>query len=157
MKPVQVPITGDSLLDRKNEDVEQEIFNALHQFYKAFNTKDFEMMQKNWLNTDEIAMDNPLGGIKRGWDEIKEVYQRIFFGKALVYVEYYDYTINTFENGFCAVGRERGYVEVDGKKLKLAIRTSRIFKKVAGAYKQLHHHGSIEDPELLKKYQNFVK
>jgi hypothetical protein len=35
-------------------------------------------MQKNWLNNEEIAMDNPLGGIKRGWEEIKAIYSRIF-------------------------------------------------------------------------------
>lgn len=157
MKPIQQPITGDSLLDVKDENVSKEIFAALHDFYKAFNTKNFEIMQNNWLNSDEIAMDNPLGGIKRGWEEIKKVYQKIFLGNANVYVEYYDYAINQLEDGFCAVGRERGYIEFNGEKVELAIRTSRIYKKIDGAYKQLHHHGSIEDPKLLEKYQNFVK
>ena len=121
------------------------------------NEKDFELMQKNWLNNEEIAMDNPLGGIKRGWSEIKSIYSRIFTGQAKVYVEFYDYTIVPMEGGFVAIGRERGSVEIKGEKLDLAIRTSMVYKLVDGSYKQVHHHGSIEDPILLKEYQELVK
>ena len=130
---------------------------ALVEFYKAFNGRDFELMQKNWLNNEEIAMDNPLGGIKRGWDEIKSIYSRIFTGQAKVYVEFYDYTIVPMEGGFVAIGRERGWVETKGQKLDLAIRTSRVYTLVDGSYKQVHHHGSIEEPALLKEYQELVK
>ena len=114
-------------------------------------------MQKNWLNNEEIAMDNPLGSIERGWEEIKTIYSRIFSGQAKVYVEFYDYTIVTFDGGFVAIGRERGWVETKGEKLDLAIRTSRVYKLVEGEYKQVHHHGSIESPDLLKRYQELVK
>jgi hypothetical protein len=156
MKPIMTPITGTNL-DIKPEAVDAKVFEALHQFYKAFNNRDFELMQQNWLNSEEIAMDNPLGGIKRGWDELKTIYQRIFSGEAEVYVEYYDYTIVEFDGGFCAVGRERGYVKTKGEKLELAIRTSRVYKEVEGSYRQIHHHGSIEDPKLLEAYQSLVK
>jgi hypothetical protein len=39
---------------------------ALAQFCRALNTRDLDLMQQNWVNTAEAAMDNPLGGIKRG-------------------------------------------------------------------------------------------
>lgn len=41
-------------------------------------------MEDNWANTEDIAMDNPPGGIKRGWDGIKQVCERIFTGPAKV-------------------------------------------------------------------------
>ena len=113
-------------------------------------------MSANWLQTEEIAMDNPLGGIKRGWDEIRSVYERIFNGPAEVYVEYYDYTIHESLDFFYAVGRERGYFRLGADEIKLAIRTSRIFKRVDNVWKQAHHHGSIEDPKLLERYQAVV-
>ena len=113
-------------------------------------------MADNWAQSDEIAMDNPLGGIKRGWDEIKLVYDRIFNGQAKVYVEYYDYTIHETDVMFYVVGRERGYFRLAENEVKLAIRTSRVFKKIDGRWRQVHHHGSIDDPELLARYQAAV-
>ncbi|MFQ5559929.1 MAG: hypothetical protein ACE5FU_04995 [Nitrospinota bacterium] len=44
------------------------------QFYSAFHGADIEMMSQNWHQSGEIAMYNPLGGIKRGWVEFREVY-----------------------------------------------------------------------------------
>ena len=151
MTPIQTAITGNE------KEFNNKMHEALVEFYKAFNGRDFELMQKNWLNNEEIAMDNPLGGIKRGWSEIKSIYSRIFTGQAKVYVEFYDFTIVELDGGFVAIGRERGSVEINGKKLELAIRTSRVFKLIGSSYKQLHHHGSIEDPTLLKEYQELVK
>jgi len=151
MRSIQTAITGNE------KEYNNKMHEALVEFYNAFNRRDFELMQKNWLNNEEIAMDNPLGGIKRGWEEIKTIYSRIFTGQAKVYVEFYDYTIVPMEGGFVAIGRERGYVDIKGKKLDLAIRTSRVYKLVKGKYKQVHHHGSIESPELLKEYQELVK
>ena len=129
---------------------------ALSEFYQAFNVRNIEAMSGNWAQTDEIAMVNPLGGIKRGWAEIRAVYERIFNGPARVYVEFYDYTIHESGDMFYAVGRERGEFSLGGDTIKLAIRTSRIFRSINGAWKQVHHHGSIEDPDLLKKYQTAV-
>ena len=68
MKPIQEPITGNE--DQGNLSTP---YQALVQFYSAFNHADMPTMEKNWANTQEIAMDNPLGGIKRGWEEIKSV------------------------------------------------------------------------------------
>jgi hypothetical protein len=115
-----------------------------------------KIMSENWWQSDDIAMDNPLGGIKRGWEEIQPVYERIFNGPAEVYVEYFDYTIHETAEMFYAVGRERGYFRLAVEEITLAIRTSRIFRKVNGSWKQSHHHGSIEDPQLLAKYQATV-
>lgn len=141
-----------------NEEQEQlsSPYHALIQFYCAFNSGDMQMMSENWAQSDDIAMDNPLGGVKRGWAEIEAVYRHIFNGPAEVYVEYFDYTIHETAEMFYTVGRERGYFRLGGKEITLAIRTSRIFRKFNGCWKQVHHHGSIEDPQLLAKYQTAV-
>lgn len=151
MQPVPVPITGQE--DQGDLSLP---YHALVQFYYAFNNRDVNIMSRNWDQSDEIAMDNPLGGIKRGWNEIKAVYERIFSGPAKVYVEFYDYTIHVVNEVFYAVGRERGQLECGDMKVELAIRTTRIFGKVSGSWKQVHHHGSIENPELLARYQAAV-
>ncbi len=149
MKIYNQEITG------KEEQCLSDEHKALVEFYKAFNTQDIELMQKNW-NADEGVMDNPLGSILRGWENIQEVYKKIFFGKAEVYVEFYDYSIYKQGDIFFAAGRERGYILKNGRKMELEIRTSRIYGKENGNYKQLHHHGSITDAKLLDTYQKLV-
>lgn len=129
---------------------------ALLNFYRAFNQQDLRLMESNWLQTPEASMSNPLGGVKRGWSAIQPVYAHIFHGAAHVYVEYYDFSIHADAGMFCAVGRERGYFRVDDTELALAIRTSRIYRRVNGQWRQLHHHGSMDDPTLLHAYQAAV-
>ena len=145
-------ITGNEISGEYPKEVQ-----ALIQFYSAFNRRDMTMMADNWLQTEEISMCNPLGGTKRGWAEISAVYRKIFTGKAIVYVEFYDYTILKSVEFYHAVGKERGYFRRDTEEVELAIRTSRIFTLRNGLWKQVHHHGSIDDPGLLKRYQSAVK
>jgi SnoaL-like domain len=151
MQPISTAITGQE----HTGDLATP-YQALAQFYCAFNMGDLTMMSKNWAQSNEIAMDNPLGGIKRGWTEIQPVYERIFKGQAKVYVEYFDYTLHETTDMFYAVGRERGYFRLGDKEITLAIRTSRIYRKIDGLWQQVHHHGSIEDPQLLERYQAAV-
>ena len=130
--------------------------SALTMFYRAFNSADMDIMQKSWLNSAETSMSNPLGGLRRGWNEISMVYESIFNGPADVHVEFYDFTIHESDNMFCAVGRERGSITVDNKTIDLAIRTSRFYVLRDGLWLQLHHHGSIDKPAMLDQYQSLV-
>jgi len=150
--PIQAPVTGKECLVSSHSAL-----YALVGFYSAFNTRDLGAMSRNWAQTDEAVMANPLGGLRRGWTSIREVYERIFQGPATVYVEFHDYTLHESETLFYVVGRERGYLERDGRRLDLAIRTSRVFRKLDGRWQQVHHHGSIEDPLLLDRYQKAVR
>jgi hypothetical protein len=143
------PITG-----RESAAGKAAPFCALADFYAAFNNRDFDRMQANWLQSEQASMSNPLGGIKRGWREISGVYEKIFNGSATVYVEFYDYSIHATESMFAAVGREQGMLEIGGRRIELAIRTSRIYVLQAREWKQLHHHGSMDNPQLLATYQS---
>ena len=125
---------------------------ALSGFYRAFNNRNLELMRENW-DGEECVLDNPLGGIRRGWAEIEPLYARLFSGPAKVQVVFFDYTLHVGADLFCAAGRERGTFEKAGTRIELAIRTSRVYRRVDGAWRQIHHHGSIEDPDLLRRYQ----
>ncbi len=131
---------------------------ALIAFYAAFNNRDLAAMERNWWTRDDDAvMANPLGDVRRGWVAIREVYEQIFNGLAKVYVEFHDYALHEAGEVFYTVGRERGYFERDGQRFDLSIRTSRVFRKQDGRWLQVHHHGSIDNPELLARYQNGVR
>jgi ketosteroid isomerase-like protein len=152
MNPVQTPITGAEDLGDLSQPQQ-----ALAQFYRAFNTRDLKMIDENFGKTDEVAIDNPLGGIRRGADEPHKMYEGVFKSPADVHVEFWDYTIHRAGDVFWAVGRERGTYH-DGEAAKnLNIRTSRIFQLVDGRWRQMHHHGSIEEAKLLEDYQSAVR
>ena len=148
----ETPITGREALGELREPPE-----ALAQFYRAFNGRDLTLMAENWADSDYVVMDNPLGGIKRGWPEIRAVYERIFQGPARVQVEFYDFTLHVFGEVFYAVGRERGTHEAPEARLDLEIRTTRVFRRIDGRWRQVHHHGSIDKPALLGAYQRAVQ
>ncbi len=151
--PEQQPITGRESADPMTP------MGALSALYRAFNERDMALMEASWEASDEAVMDNPLGGIRRGWEAIRGTYQRIFAGAARVQVEFFDYTLHEMGEVFWAVGRERGVLEAaDGRRLQLAIRTSRLFRRdAAERWRQVHHHGSIDDPRLLEAYQQAVR
>ena len=64
MDPFQEAITG-----KENPGDLSSPFQALIQFYRAFNSDDMQLMSENWSPSADIAMDNPLGGIQRGCSE----------------------------------------------------------------------------------------
>jgi len=99
---VQDAITGNEELRDLTEPLQ-----ALAQFYRALNGRDIALMEQNWDNTGQAAMDNPLGGIKRSWAEIKPVYERLFRVGGSYHFGLYDYTMHQFGEIFYVVGRER--------------------------------------------------
>ena len=150
--PVQVPVTG-----REYGGDQREPMQALAQFYHALNERDLGMMRQNWDNSEDAAMDNPLGGIKRGWPEISGTYEALFRSPGAYRFEFFDYTLHPSGDLFYVVGRERGELTVNGQPMKLAIRTSRIFQRDSeGKWRQTHHHGSIDDPQMLADYQQAI-
>lgn len=151
MTTTSSPVTGTGYVSGQAEPL-----MALTQFYAAFNHRDLALMSRNWLATEGSILDNPLGGIRRGWDEIRPLYEKLFSGPARVYVEFYDYSLHIGTDLFYAVGRERGWFRLGQEEIALAIRTSRIFCRFDGQWKQVHHHGSIDDPALLARYQSAV-
>lgn len=129
---------------------------ALSGFYKALNNRDLGLMALNWAQTNEAVMDNPLGGIKRGWNEIEAVYAKLFSHPEPFWFEFHDYSCHEASEIFYVTGRERGEYGAGRTNLKMAIRTSRLFRLIDGEWKQVHHHGSIDNAELLNQYQNAV-
>jgi ketosteroid isomerase-like protein len=151
-KPIQEPITGNEELGDLSRPQQ-----ALAQFYRAFNSRDLKMIDDNFAASDDVAIDNPLGGIRRGADEPHKMYESVFKSPANVHVVFWDYTIHRAADVFWAVGRERGTYVDGGVEKDLNVRTTRVFQLIDGRWRQMHHHGSIEDAKLLADYQNAVR
>ena len=130
--------------------------DALIAFYRAFNGRDLASLAVNWAEGDIPSMDNPIGGIRRGWASIAEGYARLFDGPARVHVEFFDYSSQGGADHRLFVGREGGWCETIAGRIDLRIRTSRLFVRDDRAWRQHHHHGSIDEPALLAAYQTAI-
>lgn len=149
MKPAQ--ITGNEVRADDGSPLD-----ALIGFYHAFNHGDLDALAANWADGERPSMDNPIGGIRRGWPSIRDGYQKLFNGPASVHVTFHDFTSDGGDDWHLFVGREKGTCTVGGTTIDLRIRTTRWFVKIDGAWRQLHHHGSIEEPALLAEYQRMI-
>jgi len=130
--------------------------DALIEFYRAFNAADLAGLESVWLDFPTPSMDNPIGGIRRGWSEIAEGYTNLFQGQAKVHVTFHDYTSQGGDDWHLFVGRERGTCKTPAQTLNVAFRTTRWFVRKNGNWRQLHHHGSVEDPKMLADYQTMI-
>lgn len=131
---------------------------ALETFYYAFNGRSLDLFRQIWLDHTLIQLNNPVGGIMRGATPISDLYARIFEGPVRVQVEFYDSVAYFTPEMVVFAGRERGTYARDGKTYPLDIRTSRIFVYASsqGGWRQIHHHGSIDNAEKLAHYQQAV-
>ncbi|MFK0164464.1 YybH family protein [Rhizobium sp. NPDC090279] len=130
--------------------------DALVDFYRAFNTGDLDSLAANWADGDTPSMDNPIGGIRRGWPSIRAGYAKLFSGKATIQVAFHDFTGQGGSDWHLFVGREKGTCTTVDGSIELRIRTTRWFTRINGVWRQLHHHGSIEEPALLAAYQTLI-
>jgi SnoaL-like domain len=128
-------------------------------FYYAFNQRDIGIFAQVWANHELIQLNNPLGGILRGFEPIANLYQSIFTGSASVWVALSDIVEFQTDDMVVFAGRETGEFTKGKTTVSVAIRTSRIvqwFGEDIG-WKQTHHHGSIDDPKILAEYQQAVR
>jgi hypothetical protein len=130
--------------------------DALKMFYRAFNNRDMAALAANWAEGERPSMDNPIGGIRRGWPAIREGYEKLFNGPAKVRVTFHDFTSDGGDDWHLFVGREKGVCVIGNETIDVRFRTTRWFVKIDGVWRQLHHHGSVEEPKLLADYQRAI-
>jgi ketosteroid isomerase-like protein len=132
---------------------------ALETFYYAFNHRDADALKRVWVRDPLVQLNNPLGGMLRGADDITALYQRIFHSRARVEVSFGDVVAYQAAGMVVFAGRETGqFTDPAGRSVPLRIRTTRVFAydRAAGRWGQVHHHGSIDEPDALRDYQHAV-
>ena len=131
---------------------------AVETFYFAFNTRSVDALGAVWAPDPTVSLANPLGDLRIGAEGIAGLYRRIFEGPARVWVEYHDIVEFASNDAVLFVGRERGELRTDRDQVPLAIRTTRFFRYLGGVgWRQVHHHGSIDDATVLGRYQAAVR
>ena len=131
---------------------------CLETFYYSFNNKDMDTFRSVWYMDRLIQLDNPVGGIVRGITAIEELYSKIFEGPASVWVKFSDIVCYCSGDIVVFAGIETGEFSNEHEIIPLQFRTTRIFGFADNDERwcQLHHHGSMDDADLLYQYQNAI-
>jgi ketosteroid isomerase-like protein len=129
---------------------------ALNEFYDAFNNRSLEKIGANWLNTDEALVDSSAGPTARGWNAIRQMYERVFQAPATSRTALCDFAIHEHGDIFYATGRDRGDLRTDSTSIPLEMRVTRIFRKLDGKWRQVYYHGSFEDPQQFTEVRKTV-
>lgn len=133
---------------------------ALETFYYALNHRDLDALSAVWSQDELAQLNNPVGGILRSGSAVTDLYRRIFAGNLALTVTFGDAATYEWPEVVVFAGREIGqYHDRTGAEVPLTIRTSRVFgyDHAAGRWLQVHHHGSIDDPDELAAYQRAVR
>lgn len=131
---------------------------ALETFYFAFNARSLEALGSVWAPDASASLANPVGGLLLGGEPILALYRRLFEGPARIWVELHEITEYADVGAVLFLGRERGEFSSGAATVPLAIRTTRWFRHLgAHGWRQVHHHGSVDDPALLDRYQRAVR
>lgn len=102
-------------------------------------------------------MSNRLEGVARRGSAIREVYAPIFSETARVQVCLHDYTLHEASDTFYVVGHEKGTLIAGEQTLPLAIRTTRLFRRIDEWWQQVHHLDPFENSSLLAAYREAVR
>jgi hypothetical protein len=149
------PESRNRLTDAVSDQLDGAVA-ALETFYFAYSNRDVDAMTKVWSKQKLAQMDNPLGHIVRSGAAIVDFYSRGFDTGALATVTFTDAVTYDWAGAAVFAGREIGeFPAPGGGTVPLEMRTSRVFSYdfEAGRWQQIHHHGSIEDPAVLRAYQ----
>lgn len=151
---------GPDSQDRLDESGDPSVEGALatlESFYYALNSRDINAVRADWSTNALAQLNNPVGGILRGGNAIVDLYERVFAGSVNVQVTFVDVVAYIGERHAVFAGREVGsYIAANGTAVPLEIRTSRYFRYEDGHWRQYHHHGSIDNPDALRAYQQTI-
>ncbi len=126
--------------------------------YYAFHNRDASALRTVWSDSPLAQLDNPIGGILRGADAIAGLCYNALASPANVRVTFGDVIAYHGQSHAVFAGQETGsYTAADGTTVPLEIRTSRYFRYSGGRWRQYHHHGSIDDPDVLRAYQQAIR
>jgi hypothetical protein len=145
------PITG-----RETSMDPADPLGVLAEFYHAFNSRSFQLLELNWIDSEDASMESAIGGIERGWSSISKIYGLLLHSKRRMTLELHDYSIHRIGETFLAVGSERGRFSSEKGDLDFIIQISRWFTLAYGRWRQVHYHGSIDDAGVLARFQSLM-
>jgi SnoaL-like domain len=141
---------------RERDASPTEAAGALVEYYHAFNGQNMELLELNWIDSEEVSISGPVGGQQRGWASISRVYEQLFRLKAKPNIELHEIAIHQNGETFLCVGRELIRFQRGAILFEVSARSSRWFTLLYGRWRQVHYHGSIDNADQLREFNSWA-
>lgn len=126
---------------------EMAVRQAADRFYDALNvmfTGDLAPMKSVWSHAGDVAYMGPGGSIKVGWDKVRKDWESQAARKLGGKVRAEDVHFVVGDDIAVMYAREVGEnTNIGGKREKVDIRATNMFRKEDGAWKMIGHHTDL--------------
>jgi ketosteroid isomerase-like protein len=123
-------------------DDRQEVAEANHAFYRAFESLKIEEMERVWAKGAEIQCGHPGWRVLRGWGPVMESWKRIFENTPAMQFTLTDVKVDVHGETAWVTLYENLKSSLQGQEYTAAILTTNIFVKTAEGWRLIVHHGS---------------
>jgi len=142
---IAAPIASDPA-HGKGAD-EEGVLQAANEFYAALNAMfsgDLGPMEEVWSHADDVTYMGPGGGFQAGWTQVLSAWKRQADMKLGGEVRPEDTRVTVGPVLAVTHSFERGEnVDAQGKRRKVSIRATNVFRKENGKWKMIGHHTDL--------------
>ena len=111
-------------------------------FYKAFNSRDLDLMKHVWHQDDAVACIHPGWEVLRGFDSIIKSWANIFLGSENLEIRLSEIELTTSEEVIWVSCQENLFaLSMSGVQVS-KVHATNLFKRAAGEWKMVLHHAS---------------
>ncbi len=111
-------------------------------FYRAFGDLDFAAMSRCWLHAPDVTCVQPGWSPLHGWEEVRESWRAIFANTGFMTVRPSDVRVQVSGDLGVLTCVENLYSVNPGGTVQGAVACTHVYRRVAGAWKLVVHHGS---------------
>ena len=123
---------------------ENEVRSASTEFYAALNRMlagDASSLGDIWSHSAIVTTMHPIGGRQVGWEQVKGSFDEVAKKSTGGQVELAEQLIRVFEDTAYELGVEHAQFSIAGQPLSVNSRVTNIYRREAGVWKIVHHHG----------------
>jgi ketosteroid isomerase-like protein len=127
---------------------DEEAVRAANQgFYRAFESLELVRMDAVWAHDGLVACVHPGWPLSSGWEAVRRSWRTIFENTEAIRFEVTDEEIEVSGDLAWVLCVEWLASEVEGARGEAAVLATNVFRRVAGAWKLVHHHASPRVPD----------
>ena len=131
---------------------EDEVRTKSEEFYSALNRMlggDASVLERVWERSSAVTTMHPIGGREVGWEAVKHSFAQVAKNSTGGWVKLTDQMIQVAGDFAYELGVEQAEFSISGEPLTVNARVTNIYRRRAGGWKIVHHHGD-KSPGILE-------